>query len=164
MYGMRSGVLTARHLLRTLDSTRETPEDSTTSDLASTEENMKPETSSSAAGSATSAKAEATPGPWTVGSRGNIVTDIAAPNYTKAVATVWTHKRDPGDSKSITADPEGAANARLIASAPALLAALEAMMENCPAQPNNGGSHVIAHRYQTINQARAAIAQAREKG
>lgn len=73
--------------------------------------------------------AKHTSGPWTVGNRNNIVTDIAAPNYTKAVAKVWTHKQDPGNPKILTPDPEGLANAALIAAAPELLAALESIVK-----------------------------------
>ena len=124
----------------------------------------------------TTARAQHTAGPWQVGSTNNILTDIADENYTRALATVWTHKRNMGDPQARPeAYAEGVANARLIAAAPALLAALEAALEihthtmdaggdnwpacnGCGNDQSRGTSH---HPQCWVLIARAAIRQAR---
>ena len=75
-------------------------------------------------------KTKHTPGPWVIGAGyGRYKTEITGPG--RAVGGVWT-RRDAGalsDERRIEDDPEGIANARLIAAAPELLEALEAMNE-----------------------------------
>lgn len=75
------------------------------------------------------ADAKHTPGPWQIGSRyGNTKVEIADASYDRAICTVWTHQ-DEGSTvefeKRFQPLPCGAANARLIAAAPDLLAALK---------------------------------------
>lgn len=64
-------------------------------------------------------KTKHTPGPWVIGSGyGRYKTEITGPG--RAVGGVWT-RRDAGalsDERRIEDDPEGIANARLIAAAP----------------------------------------------
>ena len=105
------------------DSARQTREGSTMLRRESKEENMKRSTSLSAAGIATPQKVQPTAGPWTVGDDHPSVCRIAA---------------DGQSSDQICAmdlSPfglvEAQANARLIAAAPELLAALKALYKHC---------------------------------
>ena len=71
---------------------------------------------------------EPTPGPWAIsGDYGLLSSEIVARDGRRAIASVWTKRagvRDEYDSW-----PEGEANARLISSAPDLLAACEAVLD-----------------------------------
>lgn len=71
-----------------------------------------------------SSETKHTPGPWVIGAGyGRYKTEITGPG--RAVGGVWT-RRDAGalsDERRIEDDPEGIANARLIAAAPELLEA-----------------------------------------
>lgn len=101
-----------------------------------------------------------TPGPWQIGSRyGNTKVEIADASYNRAICTVWTHQ-DEGSTvepeKRFQPLPCGAANARLIAAAPELLAALWDIAE---AEEHDGDASVCD--FQTLQSiARAAIAKA----
>lgn len=71
---------------------------------------------------------EHTPGPWVQsGDYGLLKTEIVAPNALhRAIASVWT--RRVNESGTTLVWPEGEANARLIATAPELLDACEAVV------------------------------------
>lgn len=74
-----------------------------------------------------------TAGPWQVGKRyGNLATEILNDSGSRAIASVWTHERSdiaklPQSRDDYQEVPELVANARLIAAAPDLLAACEAL-------------------------------------
>jgi hypothetical protein len=84
-----------------------------------------------------------TPGPWEVGQYGNsFIVTAKANSYDVAVV------RNIGNE-------DNEANARLIAAAPELLAALQRYMEVCPADEDT-----TAAFQEAANNARAAIAKA----
>ena len=91
-----------------------------------------------------------TPGPWTVGNHGEAVWQNINEDTDKNICTVLKQD-DPSNERG-----ETWANARLIAAAPALLAALKAIAEggncDCGAYWKVNNDHMA--------QARAAIAQA----
>jgi hypothetical protein len=75
----------------------------------------------------TTKQTQHTPGPWRVESAGS--ESLISSGHWAGLATVVTHMREPdaaGRDRFIPTD-EGEANARLIAAAPELLAALEAI-------------------------------------
>lgn len=110
--------------------------------------------------------AEHTPGPWHVDAKANMSSFAVKPNKpTDAVGVVcacrWRHRRTDHVA-------EARANARLIASAPDLLAALEGMMEANPTLRTHGigAPHSEARNRQVAqieaeDDARAAIRKAR---
>jgi hypothetical protein len=112
-----------------------------------------------------------TPGPWRITGSGDKGEMVYGPDG-RTVA-VWPYEGfNPPDSL------EAMANARLIASAPALLAALEAAVERMeavaegiPVHNRHSGvsqathvAHMAGHLAQHAKIARAAIAQARGEG
>ena len=83
---------------------------------------------------------EHTEGPWAIsGDYGLYGSEIVAPNaYTHAIATVWTKRI--AEKGTLLEWPEGVANARLISSAPELLAACEEALRFI-ASPQGVGPH-----------------------
>lgn len=91
---------------------------------------------------------EHTPGPWHVGETATTIV-FASDHYAVCDAKVFHHVRD---------DSEPAANARLIAAAPDLLAALRLFLADERFQVTVGGNPNAVE--QMLAQARAAIAKA----
>lgn len=110
----------------------------------------------------TETKVEATPGPWVAnigevgferlgsayGSHGCLITEANGKYGNIAIADVLMQAPDIGS---------GMANARLIAAAPELLAALEAMLSVYPA----GGNGDAEDRHRVVELSKAAIKKAR---
>lgn len=108
-----------------------------------------------------------TPGAWgTQGRYGNFMTEIG--NGSKAVATVWTHDDESTvvEGRRVRAekvDPEGLANAYLIAAAPDLLAAAEAVMARL-GTPAPRFTNIDEDDLTAIRALRTAIAKAKGDG
>jgi len=112
------------------------------------------------------------PGPWRIGAPyGHLTTKILAHGGTYVVGTVFTRRWDTSLSVNATVpDAQGEANARLIAAAPALVMACEAVMRpdghylECPCRGSDdiwGQGHKHMPRNPTVaicKQLRAALA------
>jgi hypothetical protein len=104
-----------------------------------------------------------TSGPWSDGGTDNIVTAIVGPGGGKVIARVYTHTRkmvaaDGRHKVVLEPDAEGIANARLIAAAPLLLAALERITESLTTY---AAALSLGHAFKPVlDQANAAIAAA----
>lgn len=96
-------------------------------------------------------KTEHTPGPWAYAGNGNITTQAAHYGFTVASVDTFT-------GRSCCPDEERRANARLIAAAPDMLAALEGLLTNAPAPKSVKQDY---HYMVSREAAKRAIAKAR---
>ena len=105
-----------------------------------------------------------TPGPWRVGSPyGLVKTEVVAPDSSRAVCTVWTQMSvaDRETGRQVASDdPEGHANARLIAAAPELLGELKRMYEHFSAFAADHSTEASTETWAALHCAKAAIAAA----
>lgn len=104
-----------------------------------------------------------TPSPWAIGSRyGLLKTEVVAGS--RAVCTVWTElsvaDRDSG-RQTLSEDPEGHANASLIAAAPELLSALTLLLDRHVELVSCGDcGNWDVEREEAVIAARAALSKA----
>lgn len=109
-------------------------------------------------------KSQHTSGPWAIGAPyGNVRTEITAHEGTKVLASVWTRNHRLGsDIKRGETEPwpEGGANARLIAAAPEMLAALREVYDY--ATDGNVWPSKLAHWVDTTGELLERVAKAEQ--
>lgn len=105
---------------------------------------------------------QSTPGPWSVWTFGESAIDLAVGPQAGGVAVCQIVTTQANGIATPEAQETGAANARLIASAPALLEALKQIIEAAD-DPDNGKDRDLVEMIDW-DQARAAIAQAEGRG
>ena len=102
-----------------------------------------------------------TPGPWAIGRDGYNPDKIYADQDTVAAVFGLPLHSTIGDVRGDNRWAQGLANARLIAAAPDLLAALQRVVDRAThAKPDSCGQEMRAIRAALVDEARAAIAKA----